>query len=115
MRHHRWARWIPALAWAALLLWLGTRTSDTLPSGPPGLDKLAHMALYGVLGLLVAHASGSVPWAVAAALLVGLADEWLQSGTAGRTADWLDLVADVAGALLAGWALIRTRRRRRRS
>jgi VanZ family protein len=115
LRHHPLVRWIPALGWAALLLWLGTRTSDALPSGPPGLDKLAHAAFYGVLGLLVARASGSVAAAAGAALLVGLLDEWLQSSTAGRTADWLDLAADVAGAWLGGWVLIRTRRWRGRS
>ena len=110
-----WGRWAAAAAWAALLLYLGSRPGDDLPSGPPGFDKFAHLAFYGVLGVLVAHASRRWPPALLAGLLIGAADEWIQSSLASRTADALDLVADVAGAAIGGLICVRTRRAAGRS
>ena len=107
-------RWLAVAAWVALLLWLGTRAPGRLPSPGQGWDKVAHAAFYGVLGVLVAHASRSLPAALLAGLAVGALDEWLQAGV-GRDADLLDLAADVAGAALGGWLCLRTARARRRS
>ena len=107
-------RWLPAVAWAALLLWLGTRPPGGLPETGPRLDKLAHACFYGVLGLLAARASGRVTVAALAGLVIGGLDEWLQSGV-GRDADALDLAADLLGAALGGWIYMRTPWARRRS
>ncbi len=108
-------RWAPPVGWTGLLLFLGTRPSDGLPSGPEGLDKLAHLAFYAVLGALVARAGARVQVCILAGLLVGAADELLQSGIASRTADWFDLLADVVGAGLGGWVYLRTTRAQTRS
>ena len=52
-----WVRWIPAILWAGVLLWLGQRDSGDLPTGPEGFDKLMHAGAYGALGLLASWAA----------------------------------------------------------
>jgi VanZ family protein len=104
---NRLLRWLPAAAWSALLLYLGTRAPGALPSPGAGLDKIAHACFYGVLGLLAAHGGGRLLPAIALAALVGGLDEWLQSGV-GRDADLLDWAADVAGAAAGAFLYLRT-------
>lgn len=72
-----------------------------------GFDKLEHFVAYFALTLL---GSGIVPperlWLVAArAFALGLAVELLQASlTTTRTADWVDVLANGAGVLMA-WAV----------
>ena len=101
-------RWSPLVVWAGVLLFLGTRSPGDLPSGPAGFDKLAHLGFYSVLGALVARTGGHRTACVLAGLVLGATDEWLQSSIPGRTAEWLDLAADVVGAGLGGWIYLRT-------
>lgn len=66
-----------------------------------GIDKVAHFAVFGLLGTLVVR-TGCRPWV--AVLLVsgyGFADEWRQSFTPGRMVEVADWVADTLGALVA--------------
>ena len=101
----RLAPWLPALLWAAGLLWLGGRNVTT-PVSMTGLDKVAHFLLYGALGALAAFGwrrAGRAPRAIAVlglACAVGLADELHQSRVPGRSADPFDFLADAAGVLL---------------
>jgi VanZ family protein len=99
-----------ALAWAALLLFLGSRPGDSIPESPlldlPGADKVLHAAVYGVLGALVARAAGAaaprrraVLLGALAGLICGMLDEWVQGHVPGRTRSWADLLADTAGAM----------------
>jgi VanZ family protein len=99
------SRWIPAIAWAGLLLWLGNLPPSRIPSGPGGFDKLLHAGAYGVLGFLAAFAArrGAATGACAA-LLIGGIDEWGQSRVPGRYGDGLDLLADVVGGAIGGMA-----------
>jgi VanZ family protein len=84
-----------------------------------GLDKVAHVAAYAVLGLLAARATRparllpALLWGAVAAAAVGAADEWNQQWSTERFSDALDWVADVAGGLLGGWASTRGRKRAR--
>jgi VanZ family protein len=105
-------RWWPPVAWAAVVLLL---TSIPMSSGSvddiPGIDKLVHAVLYGVLGFLATRASSERTrgWQPVAATLLGALvfaalDEWHQSFIPGRSADPLDWVADAFG-LLAGTAV----------
>lgn len=100
--------WVPAAAWAAVIL---LATSVPVPeAGPPGpvphVDKLVHLALYGVLGWLLApglHLTGRPGRGALAAALVGAAlfagvDEWHQTWLASRHPEALDWAADVVGA-----------------
>ena len=97
--------WLPALAWALGLLWLGGR-EVTAPVRMTGLDKVGHFLLYGVLGVLAGIAwrrTRRVPrpaMVLAIACAVGLADELHQSRVPGRSADPFDFIADAAGVLL---------------
>jgi len=116
-------RWIPVVAWAGLLRWLGSRPPDELPANDllsliPSADKIVHFGFYGVLGLLAVWATAPRRGAAAlalgalAGLLWGGLDEWFQAQSTDRTADLLDLAADTVGAGLGGWALHRLAARR---
>jgi hypothetical protein len=112
-------RWLPPALWAAFVLFLGSRPASQLPSGGiwglPGIDKAAHAAVYGMLGLLLAHASGARRPARAlllgalAGLFWGMLDEWVQGRVPGRTQAWTDLLADVIGAGAGGYFRARIR------
>jgi VanZ family protein len=97
--------WLPALAWAALLLVLGGLPLSA-PTAPTGLDKVAHFSLYAVLGVLTARAwvrGGKTPpvvWIIVLAASVGALDEIHQQTVPGRYADPFDFVADTAGVLV---------------
>lgn len=103
----------PALAWAVAVLWLGGRPGVAGPD-VPGLDKVVHFVLYGLLGVLAGwgwQRAGSVPRALvvmALACAVGAADELHQRRVPERTADPFDFMADAAGVVL-GFAAGRRR------
>lgn len=85
--------------------WLLLLPAERLPAEPafPLADKLGHAALFASLALLGRAAYREQPWwGVAVALaLYGGAIEWAQRGVPGRSAEGLDVVADIAGALAA--------------
>lgn len=107
------------MLWGAIILVATSLPGSALPSAPaiPGVDKVVHGGMYGVLGALVARGMtvrGRVArwgwgWVVAGVVVAGFAaaDEWHQQWIPGRGADALDWVADVAGATL-GASLSRT-------
>jgi VanZ family protein len=71
---------------------------------PAPWDKLAHVALYGALTLLLwLGAGGRMMFTVIAAVIViGGLDELNQAGLPGREADGADFAADVLAGLGAG-------------
>jgi VanZ family protein len=103
--------WGPAVLWAAVLFLLsaqsdppGTSFFDWIPAG----DKLAHFALYAVLGAALAYGRGSggeVPHAglIAGGSLYGASDEWHQSFVPGREVSPLDWAADSCGVAAGYW------------
>jgi VanZ family protein len=111
--HHR--LWIalrilaPAI-WACMILWLSlTPTPPQVPE-PIDWDKLLHAGAYGLLTLLlvqmlpcVFRRAHGTTWLIAGLAAVGYGGlmellQWLARN--GRTADWMDLVADAVGALV---------------
>ena len=103
-----------ALAWAALIFYLSSRSTLPIPLLFPMQDKLMHFTAYGVMGFLVSaarqHAARGNPAAfimtsVVLCGLYGLSDEYHQSFVPGRDPDVFDLCADVVGAL-AGTLLV---------
>jgi VanZ family protein len=102
-----------AVAWALLLLFVGSRPGESLPQSRilslPGADKVFHALAYGLLGALVARAAA--PRAPRRALLLGalaglawgMLDEWVQGQVPGRTRSWADLLFDTAGASIGGF------------
>lgn len=110
----RWLWYGPAAVWAAFLLYLGSRSFD-VPVAPYAfpLDKVAHIVLYGVLGLLAAFGwrrAGRWPHflvPLVLALAVGVLDELNQRSVAARTADPFDFLADLIAIVIVFAILIR--------
>lgn len=107
---------LPFAVLTALYCWaIYLGSSDPDPPMPdisiPGMDKLAHMVLFGGLGALVSvgirRAKRTPGFATQLAVPVlfvavyGLSDEIHQRYVPGRTFDLADWAADIAGALLA--------------
>lgn len=112
-------RWAPSVAWGTLILIATSLPGSTLPAGPqiPGIDKLVHASLYGVLAFLVGqamstHAMRALLMATLAIGIFAAADEWHQRWIPGRGADPMDWLADLAGATI-GFLLSRTALARR--
>jgi VanZ family protein len=110
--------WGPAAAWAAVLFLLSAWANPPVPLWFPGQDKVAHVGLYGVLGLALAYGRGrAVPppphlLMILVGALYGATDELHQVFVAGRTPDPRDWLADITG-LLVGYGLWQSLRRRR--
>lgn len=101
--------WLPALLYAALVLFIGSRPHLHPPISFLGADKVAHTAMYLGLGLLLTRATRAT-WksplpaallAVCLGILVGTGDELNQAHVPGRSCDVFDLMADTAGLALA--------------
>jgi len=75
-------------------------------------DKLAHFALFALLGALFMLAANleRPRLALVVVALVAIADELAQTRLPGRQADLADLAADVAGALCAVLLMLALRR-----
>ena len=118
----RVAAWLPVIAWAGLIFAFSAQPNLRF-AADPGLDflvrKAGHMAVFGILALLLWRALASTsawrrPWAwsVALAILYAITDEFHQGFVAGRHPSALDVGIDAAGALIAVVAvgIIRARR-----
>jgi VanZ family protein len=116
-------RWVPPIAWAAIILILTSITGADLPRLPfADADKVAHGALYGVLGLLSLRASwrpGRVGWSLVVVLasvaLMSALDEWHQQFISGRSVELLDWLADCLGATVGAVAASAMARREERA
>jgi VanZ family protein len=75
------------------------------PPGVPGVDKIGHFLVFGLLGSLVVRSPGwRRAWPLCAVVLVslfGISDEFHQSFTPGREVEFADWMADTLGAGLA--------------
>lgn len=97
-------RWLPVVAWAALVFTLTSVPNPRVPHIPGG-DKVTHAIMYGVLAVLAHHAWPPHNRPIGARLLVllaivalGAVDEWHQLFITGRSADVADWIADSVGA-----------------
>jgi len=103
--------WLPVLAYVSIIFALSSQPNLQSPLRFANGDKLAHLGEYVVLGLLLVRALRAslrvsrplfaAMIAIGLVVLVGLADEYLQSYIPGRTSDLFDLLADVAGGAIA--------------
>jgi VanZ family protein len=101
--------WAPSVVWALVVLAATSLPASAFPPllRIPGLDKLVHMAMYGVLAALgarpaLASSRGAkgIAWLLAGIALFAALDELHQIWIPGRSADVFDWVADMGGALL---------------
>jgi VanZ family protein len=118
--------WLLPVAWAALIFAFSAQP-DLRFAPNEGLDflirKAGHMAVFGILALLLWRAVGSTTvwprpsaWALALTVLYAVSDEIHQGVVSGRHASAVDVGIDAAGALIAvaGVGLLRARRARRK-
>jgi VanZ family protein len=100
--------WIPRAQFAAFALFLlgvSSIPSHDLPSTEIlGLDKAAHLVLYGGFGALAARAGFCGLGGVCAGAAWGGLDETYQRLIPGRTPDWADWAADICGVAAGMWA-----------
>ncbi|NQU10004.1 VanZ family protein [bacterium] len=103
---------------------LSSVSFEPLPAAPgflesTGIDKVAHLIMFGVLGWLCARALHRAEgFCVVAAILIalvftsvyGATDEWHQVYVPGRYPSGADWIADTAGACVAAWFYLRTQR-----
>ena len=112
--------WIVTGAWALLIFLLSSIPGKDLEFIPPiwGWDKLAHMTVYGILGVLVFRSLGYRKRAFGLVIILcvayGLLDEFHQVFVPGRTPSLADLAADTIGST-AGLLLFRWRQGRLRN
>ena len=128
MRVQQLRLWLPAIAWALLILtFSGDRGASPVTERPVrgvagrfgedavfyinyGLRKAVHVAAYGILaalnfrGVRGLRGGWRLRWSVAAvllALLVACLDEWQQTRSALRTPAVADIGFDLCGAMLS--------------
>jgi VanZ family protein len=99
-----------ALAGMLFALFYGGAQPAAVGLFPAPWDKLAHVAFFMVLTLLLLQLLPRPLWvAVLLALLIGFGDEWHQLNLPGRQAGWGDIAADLFGVLLATGMHLRAR------
>lgn len=107
--------WLWPLLLAATIFMVSGRGRVASPD-IVGIDKVAHFFVFGLLGTLIARIPRiaawrglGVWWAVALASAYGIADEFHQSFTPGRSVELADWLVDTAGAALAVAVYVRWR------
>jgi VanZ family protein len=102
-------RFLPPLAWVAVIVFFSLIPADELPETPliniPYFDKLVHLGMYFFLAILLVNPLKTVKFpafffTVIFSVLLGGGLELLQLYcTKNRTGDWYDLLADVLGTV----------------
>lgn len=95
--------WLWAVAVAATVFFA---SGQSHVAGPPvvNFDKVAHGLVFGLIATLVGRSFCRRRWVWVAIVITsayGLADEWRQSMTPGRSVELADWIADTCGAALA--------------
>ncbi len=106
-------RIVPMLLVMGAIFFVSHQTGSSLHlSHLPGIDKICHLAIYGLLALTVLWWLGQEKSqgrnslvlvalkTVLCCLVYGLTDEFHQSFIPGRSASVLDLLADTGGAII---------------
>lgn len=111
----KWVRWVPAIAWMAVIFFLSSRTGGELNSIFPFFHmwfpkmqsfNWGHFIAYFILSLTYFWGIGNYGWrgkvvCILLCVLYGITDEFHQNFVAGRTPDILDLRNDTIGATLS--------------
>lgn len=120
MRRSRIKFYLPAIVWAVLILAISSIPDLSTPSlGFSMADKIVHIAEYFILGYLTARAISSfnkeplkIFWMSSVITSAyGILDEFHQLLIPGRTAEGLDMIADILGSILAAALFARKLRR----
>jgi VanZ family protein len=110
LRYKRLLRWAVVVAWMGLIFYLSAqpRLPRVLPPGLPQIqDVIGHFTVYAVLAVLLwwalrgAGVRHPLLWALIAAVLYSLTDEFHQGFVPNRHPDVFDLATDFVGAVIA--------------
>lgn len=115
-------RMVPLAAAMGTIFFLSHQPGDRLALPFfPGIDKIAHMMVYGILAgtaffAFSAHQKNTRPQRVMVLTVVfclfyGISDEFHQSFVPGRSASVFDVLADGGGAVMACYFWARWRKR----
>jgi VanZ family protein len=112
-----WRNHWKSILWAAIILFLSAFSGDKIPRVDfikiPNFDKFVHFSLYYVFSILLISGGNqnkkqgwvtlnSIKWAALVAITYGLFIELLQHLLfTSRSADFLDIVANVIGFVMA--------------
>jgi len=110
------------LAYCGWLYWMSSGPVSVIATGFSGLDKLSHVAAYGLLAVLcvLSMERGARNWPPTAlfwipalfAAVYGISDELHQYFVPSRQADLLDWLADAAGGMAGSGGMALTRKYR---
>ena len=106
--------WFPVIVYSGIIFCVSSIPSVTVPLSEVQFDKILHILEYLPFGFLVSRGiygtcsscSPTILWflVVFVTLLYGLGDEYHQSFVSGRSSGGIDLLADVIGGVLGGYA-----------
>lgn len=106
-RFGRTGAWLPAILYAVMIFMLSSRNYETIHLEHQ-TDKLVHLLLYGGFGYLLLRAfRKDGTWTrrnvrvLLIVVLYGISDEWHQSFVPGRSVEFLDVLFDGFGGVLA--------------
>ena len=100
----RLRRWVPLVAWMALIFYFSHQPKGSIPSYGSWdvlVKKGGHFAAYGLLALLARRAGLRSPAALVLAVVYAVSDEVHQLYIPGRNGQFLDVLIDGAGAATA--------------
>jgi VanZ family protein len=111
-----WKYYFAPVFWAALIFWNSSRSNIHLPNYFfKNLDKIIHFGIYFILGYLITRALSGGEFknltckifslSILLGILYGMSDEYHQLFVPGRSMDLFDLLADVAGIIIAQVAI----------
>ena len=105
-------RWVPIFTWVLIICWLSFSALDKLAISPPlGADKLAHMAMYAILGSLVIWTTSVRKWRyllfMFAFVLAGATEVIQDLFVLNRTGDVYDFIANCLGFFIVLFLLKR--------
>lgn len=113
-------RWLPLLAWMAIIFYFSHQPSEALPSLGVWdllLKKGAHFVAYAIFAGLAFRVTGRWQrpflWAFLLTAVYAAGDEFHQSFVPGRNPSIIDVFIDVAGGIaMLGLLALRSRRQR---
>ena len=109
MKFGRLIYWLPSIVWAIIIFSISSTPGNELPSLKFGLDKLAHITVYGIFSylLLFAFANSSnknyvqkIYYSFLISFLYGVFEEYHQLFVPGRFFSYVDMYANLIGSIV---------------
>lgn len=126
MRPSKFLRfWFPVILYSGIIFYVSSIPNVNIPLAGAQIDKILHVLMYIPFGFLSARGfggtapsvSGKTLWmlVIVFSLAHGAGDEYHQFFVPGRSADAVDLMSDMVGGTIGGYAyLLFTRKVRNR-